>query len=141
MTDTQVPAGWYADPSGDATKLRYWDGTQWTEQYQSAPGQPEPSQVPYTAHTQQNYSQPTYAQPVYGTGPAFKELSGGAKFGMFALGLFLNWVGIIIAWAINKDTTASKDAIKFSVIGFVVSLVLSCVCGIIYYAVIMATLY
>ncbi|MEA2350192.1 MAG: hypothetical protein QOG86_1133, partial [Thermoleophilaceae bacterium] len=24
------PAGWYADPSGQA-RLRYWDGSAWTE--------------------------------------------------------------------------------------------------------------
>src|SRR3954469_10556032 len=27
---TQTPAGWYAGPQ-DATQLRYWDGSQWTE--------------------------------------------------------------------------------------------------------------
>lgn len=27
---TQPQAGWYPDPSGDSSKLRYWDGTQWT---------------------------------------------------------------------------------------------------------------
>ena len=26
-------AGWYPDPSGNATKLRYWDGAQWTNDY------------------------------------------------------------------------------------------------------------
>lgn len=30
-------AGWYPDPSGDITKLRYWDGMQWTDSY--APSQ------------------------------------------------------------------------------------------------------
>lgn len=25
-----TPAGWYLDPSGDTTKLRYWNGAQWT---------------------------------------------------------------------------------------------------------------
>lgn len=30
-------AGWYADPDGDVTKLRYWDGVQWTDQYTDAP--------------------------------------------------------------------------------------------------------
>jgi Protein of unknown function (DUF2510) len=25
------PAGWYADPDGGAGRMRYWDGTRWTE--------------------------------------------------------------------------------------------------------------
>ena len=78
MNETTPVAGWYPDPSGDTTKLRYWDGTQWTDHskaattvggtvpttpatptshtpYQAAPGQPV-----YTAPT---YSQPNYVQP------------------------------------------------------------------------------
>jgi hypothetical protein len=30
------PAGWYPDPSGDTTKVRYWDGMQWTEHLSDA---------------------------------------------------------------------------------------------------------
>lgn len=30
-------AGWYPDPSGDQTKLRYWDGSQWTNEYTDSP--------------------------------------------------------------------------------------------------------
>lgn len=30
-------AGWYPDPSGNTSKLRYWDGTQWTDQYTDSP--------------------------------------------------------------------------------------------------------
>lgn len=29
-------AGWYPDPSGDASKLRYWDGSQWTNDFTDA---------------------------------------------------------------------------------------------------------
>lgn len=29
MTSSQP--GWYPDPAGDTTKLRYWDGMQWTD--------------------------------------------------------------------------------------------------------------
>lgn len=32
-------AGWYPDPMGDATKLRYWDGAAWTDNYAPAQGQ------------------------------------------------------------------------------------------------------
>jgi len=27
---SQQKPGWYRDPQGDASKLRYWDGSQWT---------------------------------------------------------------------------------------------------------------
>ena len=49
---TNTPAGWYPDPA-DATQIRWWDGTQWTDQ-RSAPytldttaqlGAPEDTQV------------------------------------------------------------------------------------------------
>lgn len=36
MTDAStppVPAGWYTDPAGSA-RLRWWDGSQWTDHYQ-----------------------------------------------------------------------------------------------------------
>lgn len=32
-------AGWYPDPMGDTTKLRYWDGAAWTDNYAPAQGQ------------------------------------------------------------------------------------------------------
>ena len=30
---TEPVAGWYPDPSGDASKIRYWDGSSWTNHY------------------------------------------------------------------------------------------------------------
>ncbi len=69
-------AGWYPDPAGDATKLRYWDGTQWTEYYAEA----QPAADPVTASgptegAQYTASQPIGGQPAtgayYGTGPVY----------------------------------------------------------------------
>lgn len=92
---TQPQAGWYPDPSGDANKLRYWDGVQWTESYMDNPQpaavdavaaaaaaqeqsepmwsqpQPDASQQPYASQPQQPGAaqpyaqQPTYVQPTY----------------------------------------------------------------------------
>jgi hypothetical protein len=39
MDDPQIPPGWHDDPH-DPTSLRYWDGTQWTDQ--RAPKQTTP---------------------------------------------------------------------------------------------------
>ena len=30
-------AGWYPDPAGDASKLRYWDGSAWTDRFMDRP--------------------------------------------------------------------------------------------------------
>lgn len=49
-------AGWYPDPSGDQTKLRWWDGNQWTDNYADAvvPQQPmQPQQAQQVAQPQQ----------------------------------------------------------------------------------------
>jgi len=50
-----TPAGWYPDPS-DASKQRWWDGTQWTNQQQPAAGYGAPPPAP-------GYGAPGYAQP------------------------------------------------------------------------------
>ena len=70
-------AGWYPDPSGDTTKLRWWDGNQWTDNYadavipQQQPAQPQP-QPAQPQQAPQGYSQQPqgYAQPQgYGQAP------------------------------------------------------------------------
>lgn len=72
-------AGWYPDPSGDTTKLRWWDGNQWTDNYadavipQQQPAQPQPQPQPaQPQQAPQGYSQQPqgYAQPQgYGQAP------------------------------------------------------------------------
>lgn len=59
-------AGWYADPAGDASKLRYWDGTKWTDSCMDvAAATAAPQGEPATAQTQAGtaYSA-AYQQPV-----------------------------------------------------------------------------
>lgn len=55
---SNVQAGWYPDPSGDTTKLRWWDGTQWTDNYTSA----QPSGTPASAQ-QPNFATNATVQP------------------------------------------------------------------------------
>lgn len=61
-------AGWYPDPSGDVSKLRYWDGLQWTNDFTDAQlgqtytgqatGSANPSGVPYGSAQPSYYQQP-----------------------------------------------------------------------------------
>ena len=71
-------AGWYPDPAGDISKLRYWDGAQWTSDFSDVPVGQMPGQVAQAqpavvvqevsyyssggGGTQYQYSQ-VYAQP------------------------------------------------------------------------------
>jgi hypothetical protein len=76
MPENQTPAGWYADPAGDPTKIRYWDGQNWTEQLKdagvsaaapSAPVETMPAYQDYQ-NTQANPyapAQPVQQQPTY----------------------------------------------------------------------------
>jgi hypothetical protein len=85
MADEQIPAGWYPDPAGDSSKIRYWDGIAWTEHTQAAvnpelQGQ-EPGAAAYTsaapyagvetytgAETPQQAGAPPTLQPIYAPG-------------------------------------------------------------------------
>lgn len=56
-------AGWYPDPEGDTSRLRYWDGTQWTDNYTPHPHRSScgrPTGCTGCSHT----AQPTPAAPV-----------------------------------------------------------------------------
>ncbi|RIJ08537.1 DUF2510 domain-containing protein, partial [Clavibacter nebraskensis] len=59
MTDStgtpSTPAGWYADPAG-SDRLRWWDGTRWTDHLADAPAAAaaaaaaEPAAAPTSGH-------------------------------------------------------------------------------------------
>ena len=58
-------AGWYPDPSGDASKLRYWDGNQWTNDFSDAGQTAQPVEPVQAAQPVQQPVQPAQpAQPV-----------------------------------------------------------------------------
>ncbi|MGI6046086.1 MAG: spore coat protein SP96 [Eggerthellaceae bacterium] len=105
----------------------------------SAPGadayaaQPQPgTQVPPYNGTPgaayANYQQPVPPAPVANAPvpptPLY-ELTGGMKFGWFLVGCLAGIPGILIAWLTNVDkyNKVKSDAIKFSIIGFVVNIV------------------
>ncbi|MEF9842032.1 MAG: spore coat protein SP96, partial [Raoultibacter sp.] len=64
--------------------------------------------------------QPQYGQPVAMPALLF-QLTGGMKFGYFALGFLMSLPGLLIAWLINVDKfpKVKSDALKFALIGFV----------------------
>ena len=64
----EIPAGWYPDPSGDISKLRYWNGAQWTENYAPATQEGTVASASSESPEQQAYQQPTYQQP-----PAYQQ--------------------------------------------------------------------
>jgi uncharacterized RDD family membrane protein YckC len=65
---TQIPAGWYPDPAPQTLpgRLRYWDGTAWTEHVHDPQPAPQPSPPAYPAPYPEPYPQPDpqpYPQP------------------------------------------------------------------------------
>lgn len=84
---------------------------------QSAPVPPYAQQAP----------QPFPPQPAL-----VPQLTGGMKFGYFALGFLGNLLGILIAWLINADKHPAirNSAIKWSVVGFACTFVIGILIGI-----------
>lgn len=76
--------GWYADPAG-STQLRWWDGTQWTDQYRAGGATP-PGATPAAAAPVG--ATPTGAAPVrfvpIATVPHRKASTGQILFGVLA---------------------------------------------------------
>lgn len=71
---TNARPGWYPDPSGDATKLRYYDGTRWTDDYMASP-----QQASAAAYVTQQTTTTTYVPTVAATTPAVEA---GALYAM-----------------------------------------------------------
>lgn len=63
-------AGWYPDPEGDTTRLRYWDGTQWTDNYTPVPGSGAQAQAQADAQQAQAQAQQAQAQAQAAAGQA-----------------------------------------------------------------------
>ncbi|MFJ5674025.1 phospholipid scramblase-related protein [Streptomyces sp. NPDC093097] len=72
MTQTNIPAGWYADPQGTPHQLRWWDGSQWTAHthpgqqahpQEQAAQQGHPQQAPRAAQQQAPQQAPQAPMP------------------------------------------------------------------------------
>ncbi len=103
---------------------------------------PQPVGVPPTAQgmpvspAYQPQVQPGYApqaapQPVFVPTP-LQQLTGGMKFAWAVIGAFLGIPGVVLAWVCNADKVpqVKNDAVKFSIIGFVVWIGLGVVVGL-----------
>lgn len=88
----------------------------------AAPGyaQPQTTQIPPA------YSMPTYQTSAPMMAPQLTQLTGGQKFGWLVVGFLGSIIGMLLAWLVNIDKApqVKSDAIKFSVIGFVISILL-----------------
>ncbi|RIJ54967.1 DUF2510 domain-containing protein [Clavibacter phaseoli] len=84
MTDStgtpSTPAGWYADPAG-SDRLRWWDGTRWTDHLADAPtaaastAATEPAAAPASGHVAPEASAASAAMP-----PAYGQQAPGQPY-------------------------------------------------------------
>lgn len=102
------------------------------------PTEPMPQQQPPMGQQippAQSQPQPQPQQPMYGAPqpqpqafypPApLMQLTGGMKFAWLVVGALMGIPGIIISWLVNVDKMpqVKSDALKFTVIGFVINIV------------------
>lgn len=101
------------------------------------PTEPMPQQPPMGQQVPpaQPQPQPQPQQPMYGAPqpqpqafypPApLMQLTGGMKFAWLVVGALMGIPGIIISWLVNVDKMpqVKSDALKFTVIGFVINIV------------------
>lgn len=100
--------------------------------FNQAAGQPAGAAVPGAQEfaNAQSAPVPPHAQPAPQPFPPMQQLvpqlTGGMKFGYFALGFLGNLLGILIAWLINADKHPEirNSAIKWSVVGFACTFVI-----------------
>lgn len=120
------------------------------------PAEPMPQQQPPIGQQvppAQPSFQPQPQQPMYGAPqpqpqayypPApLMQLTGGMKFAWLVVGALMGIPGIIISWLVNVDKMpqVKSDALKFSVIGFVINIVFWFIMGFVITGAISAAVY
>lgn len=97
MADQQ--AGWYPDPSGDVSKLRYWDGVQWTNDFAAA--QPQNTQEDaYSNPTNDQAAVAYYQQPVQTASSNDSSLYLAAFIFCIISTVCAGWLILPLAWMI-----------------------------------------
>jgi hypothetical protein len=115
MANEQIQAGWYPDPTGDVTKIRYWDGWAWTDQTQPSPTYLAGQQAP------QNVLQvPT--QAIYAPNQAPVFISSGGQVikdrkGMALAAMVLGIVGIPLTCCAYLSVIPGILGVIFGILG------------------------
>ncbi|MDR0350113.1 MAG: DUF2510 domain-containing protein [Coriobacteriales bacterium] len=118
MADDQIPAGWYPDPAGDTTQIRYWDGKGWTEQTQ-------PSLNPELRDVGGVSTQPTNVlvtpQPVYAPGQDVsaaytKQPQSNGRGGMAVAALVLGIIGVPTCMCYGLSVIPGALALVFGIL-------------------------
>lgn len=107
---------------------------------QVPPAQPEPQPQP---QPQPMYNAPQPQPQAFYPPAPLMQLTGGMKFAWLVVGALLGIPGIIIAWLVNVDKMpqVKSDALKFSIIGFVIWVVLGFLLGLLITGAISAAVY
>ena len=136
MSNGQASAGWYPDPAGDTSKIRYWDGQAWTDQTQPmaqasqqagvvavpeiaqpvySPEQMTPSYIPQPYSTQPYMGQPYMAQP-YLAQPNMGQQAKDRK-GLAIASLVLGIASTVLFCLVYLDTPLGILAVVFGCLG------------------------
>ncbi|MDR0514558.1 MAG: hypothetical protein LBG81_05285 [Coriobacteriaceae bacterium] len=105
--------------------------------YQNPAAAPYPGQAPVAPAA---YAQPAYAPAYYQpaqtlAAPQLTSLSGGMKFAWFLIGFLMGLTGLLLTWVINAGNLKQvrDDAMKFAVIGCVITMVIAVLTSIALY--------
>lgn len=119
-------AGWYPDPSGDASRLRYWNGTQWTNDYSPAGGVPQSPPPTYYGDPSGGNAAPA---PTYYTQPAAAPVDSNKQTMRLIAFIFniiatvaIGWTILPLAWMIPMSVMSwgiykgtRKNSVAFGV--------------------------
>ena len=112
MTNGQTPAGWYPDPAGDTSLVRYWDGQAWTAQTQPMVNSEQMGNMGTPPVTPQAVYAPGQTATPYATEQPAKDRKG------FALAaLILGIVAVAISCLNFLDIPIAILAIIFGILG------------------------
>lgn len=94
--------GWYQDPDGGPSVVRWWDGQQWTDTRSTLPGATQPQSAPPPPPPPSALSQQSASVAPSATRPS--------RARRWVLGIVVVLVGLAILGAVTDDDTDANDA-------------------------------